>query len=147
MTISPNRPNYSFKTVNGLPEPEAWTKQLATGIAEVLVGERPVFQLMRWVSFDVYREIDRQIQPKNELHAKRSRPFVRSLRIETPNEKVVEATGSFNGEVKGINNLQAEYVAKYGEGNYKPNIPIAYWTFRLMIGLGTLALLFAVYAL
>ena len=64
MTISPNRPNYSFKTVNGLPEPEAWTKQLATGIAEVLVGERPVFQLMRWVSFDVYREIDRQIQPK-----------------------------------------------------------------------------------
>ena len=58
-------------TSEGYPEPEAWTKQLATGIAEVLVGERPVFQLMRWVSFDVYREIDRQIQPKNELHAKR----------------------------------------------------------------------------
>ena len=101
MTISPNKPNYLYKTINGLPEPEAWTKQLATGIAEVLVGERPVFQLMRWVSFDVYREIDRQIQPKNELHAKRSRPFVRSLRIETTSEKVVEATAVIQKGIRG----------------------------------------------
>ena len=92
MTISPNKPNYLYKVVNGLPEPEAWTKQLATGIAEVLIGERPVFQLMRWVSFDVYREINKQIKLKNDLHAKRSRPFVRSLRIETTSEKIVEAT-------------------------------------------------------
>jgi len=63
-----------------------------TGIAEVLIGERPVFQLMRWVSFDVYREIDRQIQPKTQLHATRARPFVRSLRIDTTSEKIVEAT-------------------------------------------------------
>jgi len=73
-----------------------------------------------------------------------SRPV---FQIDVPNVTSFMATGSFNGEVKGINNLQAEYVAKYGEGNYKPNIPIAYWTFRLMIGLGTLAFLFAVYAL
>ena len=92
MSISPNKPNYSYKTINGLPEPEAWTKQLVTGIAEVLIGERPVFQLMRWVSFDVYREIDRQIQPKTQLHATRARPFVRSLRIDATSEKVVEAT-------------------------------------------------------
>ena len=72
-----------------------------------------------------------------------SRPV---FQIDVPNVTSFMATGSFNGEVKGINNLQAEYVAKYGEGNYKPNIPIAYWTFRLMIGLGTLALLFAAYA-
>ena len=92
MSISPNKPNYSYKTINGLPEPEAWTKQLVTGIAEVLIGERPVFQLMLWVSFDVYREIDRQIQPKTQLHATRARPFVRSLRIDATSEKVVEAT-------------------------------------------------------
>ena len=47
---------------------------------------------MRWVSFDVYREINKQIKLKNDLHAKRSRPFVRSLRIETTSEKIVEAT-------------------------------------------------------
>lgn len=92
MSISPNKPNYSLKIINGLPEPEIWTKQLATGIAEVLIGERPLFQLMRWVSFDVYREIDRQVQVKSDLHAIRSRPFVRSLRIESTSAKVIEAT-------------------------------------------------------
>lgn len=101
MTISPNRPNYSYITKKGLPEPEAWTKQLATGIAEVLIGERPVFQLMRWVTFDVYREIDRQIQLNPNLHAKRSRPFVRSLRIENTSDKVVEATAVIQKGLRG----------------------------------------------
>ena len=32
-------------------------------------------------------------------------------------------------------------------GDYKPNIPVAYWGFRIMIGLGGLAFLFAIYAL
>jgi hypothetical protein len=111
MSITPNKPNYGFKTIKGLPEPEAWTKQLATGIAEVLIGERPVFQLMRWVSFDVYREIDRQVQPKLELHAKRARPFVRCLRIENTSEKIIEATAliqkGFRGRGMGLR-LEAE---------------------------------------
>ncbi|GIH04104.1 cytochrome ubiquinol oxidase subunit I [Rhizocola hellebori] len=56
-------------------------------------------------------------------------------------------TGSFDGEVKGINDLQAEYVSKYGEGDYRPIIPVTYWTFRLMIGFGMLAALIALWAL
>jgi cytochrome d ubiquinol oxidase subunit I len=46
------------------------------------------------------------------------------------------ATGHFGGEVKGINSLQQAYEQLYGPGSYKPNIPLAYWTFRLMIGVG-----------
>ncbi len=46
------------------------------------------------------------------------------------------ATGSFNGEVQGINNVQAEYQQKFGPGDYKPNIPVTYWSFRLMMGFG-----------
>jgi cytochrome d ubiquinol oxidase subunit I len=46
------------------------------------------------------------------------------------------ATGHFGGEVKGINSLQEAYEQLYGPGSYKPNIPLAYWTFRLMIGVG-----------
>ncbi|NUR94066.1 MAG: cytochrome ubiquinol oxidase subunit I [Kribbellaceae bacterium] len=46
------------------------------------------------------------------------------------------ATGHFGGEVKGINSLQAAYEQLYGPGSYKPNIPLTYWTFRLMIGVG-----------
>ncbi len=101
MSITPNKPNIGFKTINGLPEPEAWTKQLVTGIAEVLIGERPVFQLMRWVSFDVYREIDRHVQPKLILHAKRARPFVRCLRIENTSEKIIEATAVIQKGIRG----------------------------------------------
>jgi cytochrome d ubiquinol oxidase subunit I len=58
------------------------------------------------------------------------------------------ATGSFDGEVLGINELREQYAAEYGQdpgaayytaGDYVPNIPVTYWTFRLMIGLGMAA--------
>ena len=57
-------------------------------------------------------------------------------------------TGSFDGKVQGINDLREEYQATYGEdpgaayytpGDYTPVIPITYWTFRFMIGMGLLA--------
>ncbi len=57
------------------------------------------------------------------------------------------ATGSFNGKVDGINQVQAQEVAKFGAGNYRPNIPITYWSFRLMIGFGMLAALVSVLGL
>lgn len=56
------------------------------------------------------------------------------------------ATGHFDGSVQGINDLKAEYAQRYGTGNpltvdatYTPNIPLSYWSFRLMIGVGVLA--------
>jgi cytochrome d ubiquinol oxidase subunit I len=57
------------------------------------------------------------------------------------------ATGSLDGEVEGINNLQAEYEQTYGPGDYRPNVPVTYWSFRLMIGFGALAMLVALAAL
>jgi cytochrome d ubiquinol oxidase subunit I len=67
--------------------------------------------------------------------------------IEIPGVLSFLATGSFEGKVQGINDLQAEYTAKYGPGNYKPIIPVTYWTFRLMIAFGMLAALIALWAL
>jgi hypothetical protein len=75
----------------GLPEPKAWTKQLVTGIAEVLIGERPIFQLMRWVSFDVYLEIDKNIRQRNLKNNQRVRPLIRSVHIDQTSENVVQA--------------------------------------------------------
>jgi cytochrome d ubiquinol oxidase subunit I len=55
------------------------------------------------------------------------------------------ATGTTDGEVQGINDLREKYVATYGQdpgekyyspGEYTPVIPLTYWSFRLMIGLG-----------
>ena len=57
------------------------------------------------------------------------------------------ATGSPTGEVEGINNLQSQYQLTYGEGDYRPYVPVTYWSFRLMIGFGGLAMLVAVAAL
>ena len=57
------------------------------------------------------------------------------------------ATGSFNGKVDGINDISAQYQAMYGPGSYTPIIPITYWTFRLMIGVGMLAALGALWSL
>jgi len=42
----------------------------------------------------------------------------------------------FNAEVKGINDLNEEYRAKYGPGEYAPIVAVAYWTWRAMIGAG-----------
>jgi cytochrome d ubiquinol oxidase subunit I len=57
------------------------------------------------------------------------------------------ATGDPNGTVEGINNLQAQYEAQFGPGDWTPNIPVAFWSFRLMIGAGALAALAAVWLL
>jgi cytochrome d ubiquinol oxidase subunit I len=46
------------------------------------------------------------------------------------------ATGSPAGEVQGINDLQRRFADEFGPGDYTPDIPVLYWAFRLMIGLG-----------
>lgn len=67
--------------------------------------------------------------------------------IEVPGLTSFMATGSFDGNVQGINDLQAQYEQTYGPGNYVPYVPVTYWGFRLMIGLGLIAALWALWAL
>jgi cytochrome d ubiquinol oxidase subunit I len=57
------------------------------------------------------------------------------------------ATGRLNGTVEGINDIQAAEQARYGPGDYRPNIPVSYWSFRLMIGLGFLMMLLSLIGL
>jgi cytochrome d ubiquinol oxidase subunit I len=67
--------------------------------------------------------------------------------IEVPGLTSYLGTGSFDGTVQGINDLQAQYEQTYGPGNYAPYVPVSYWGFRLMIGLGLIAALWALWAL
>ncbi|MBU6213755.1 MAG: cytochrome ubiquinol oxidase subunit I [Actinomycetales bacterium] len=69
------------------------------------------------------------------------------FQIGVPDLLSIISTGKPTGTVEGVNNLQAAYEKKYGIGDYKPNIPVAYWSFRLMIGFGALAGLYALWAL
>ncbi len=63
--------------------------------------------------------------------------------IRIPNALSLLAYNRLEGEVKGINDLQAEYEAQYGPGDYSPSIFTAYWTFRIMVGAGFLMLAIA----
>ncbi len=59
--------------------------------------------------------------------------------IEIPGLLSILAKGSPTATVQGIDDLQAQYAAQYGPGSYVPMIPVAFWSFRLMIGAGMLA--------
>ena len=67
--------------------------------------------------------------------------------IKIPNLLSFLATGTWDGKVEGINDLRATYEKEFGQdpgaayytaGDYVPNIPVTYWTFRFMIGVGLL---------
>ena len=73
-----------------------------------------------------------------------SRPV---FQIDIPSVLSFLATGDFNSTVEGVNNLEAKYDAQYGPGDYTPNIPLAYWSFRLMIGFGAIAFFLAIFTL
>jgi cytochrome d ubiquinol oxidase subunit I len=53
---------------------------------------------------------------------------------------------NFTGEVKGLKDLQAEAVAQYGQGNYIPPVTLNFWSFRIMVGAGSLMVLLALLA-
>ncbi len=64
-------------------------------------------------------------------------------------------TGTFDGEIQGINPLRAEMQAQYLADertrdlvtSYTPPIPATYWTFRLMMGLGFVGIAISLLAL
>ncbi|WP_432565509.1 cytochrome ubiquinol oxidase subunit I [Kineococcus sp. SYSU DK003] len=59
--------------------------------------------------------------------------------IEVPGFLSFLAKGSFTAEVLGLKDLQDSYAAQFGAGDYVPWIPVAFWSFRLMIGVGMFA--------
>ncbi len=67
--------------------------------------------------------------------------------IEIPDLLSILATNHVDGEVQGMNNLQAQYVKEYGPGNYVPNVFIQYWGMRVMAYLAALIALFALWGL
>ncbi len=52
-------------------------------------------------------------------------------------------TGSFNGKIEGLNQLQAQEQQRYGPGDYMPSIELIYWSMRIMAVLGVVMFLLA----
>jgi len=139
---------------------ETFRRAVRTGAAVMLIGGLGVA-----VTGDISGKIMTEVQPMKMAAAEglydtaTSAPFsvltIGSLNgehhraiIEIPGLLSFLGTGSFNGEIQGINDLRAEYKATYGTdpgaayyspGDYTPVIPVTYWSFRFMIGVGLLA--------
>src|SRR3984885_10991759 len=48
-----------------------------------------------------------------------------------------------NVTLQGVRDIQQDYQAKYGPNDYRPNLFVTYWSFRMMIGLMAIPVLFA----
>ncbi len=67
-----------------------------------------------------------------------------TMELQIPGALSFLAYNSFNGEVKGINDIQSTYEKKYGPGNYIPPVTPVFWSFRVMVLSGMWLLLMAV---
>ncbi|MDR1427948.1 MAG: Rv3235 family protein [Bifidobacteriaceae bacterium] len=77
------------------PDPIRWAAKLAISAAQASRGLRPVSQLHRWVSQDVFEAIRANAQRSSRLNRshtpKRTHLHVRRIRISEPAQGVVEA--------------------------------------------------------
>jgi cytochrome bd ubiquinol oxidase subunit I len=61
--------------------------------------------------------------------------------VQIPHLLSLLATDSWDGEVQGMNELQASEEAQYGQGNYIPIVRATYWSMRIMAYAGSLVFL------
>jgi cytochrome bd ubiquinol oxidase subunit I len=69
------------------------------------------------------------------------------FQIRVPHVLSMIADLSWNGQVRGIDNVQAAESSKYGPGSYIPVIWLTYWSFRAMVGAGILMILLSAWAI
>jgi cytochrome d ubiquinol oxidase subunit I len=67
--------------------------------------------------------------------------------IQVPHLLSLLATNSWDGQVQGLDELQAQYSAQYGPGDYVPNVFVQYWSMRVMAYLGSLLVLLGLWGL
>jgi cytochrome d ubiquinol oxidase subunit I len=70
-----------------------------------------------------------------------------SAEVQIPTALSILAYNKLHGSVKGMNQLNEEYQAKYGPGDYIPPVRTTFWSFRIMVGAGTLMILLALYGI
>jgi Family of unknown function (DUF6459) len=80
-----------------LPEPTPWGGRLVQGILEVLSGVRPISQLVRWTTADVYDSILTRAQHRSQIMSElrqvgpqRFAEVVRSVHVSEPTDGIAE---------------------------------------------------------
>ncbi len=72
-----------------LPDPQAWAGRMVQAVIEVLSGVRPLAQLVRWTSPDVYAALQRRSARTRPQPGRRA--IVRSVHVSEPADGVAEA--------------------------------------------------------
>lgn len=111
-------------------------------IGKVMTEQQPMKMAAAEALYDTTESAPFSILTVGTLDGSRS-----VFQIDIPTMLSFLATGDFGATVKGVNDLEAEYDQTYGPGDYTPNIPLAYWSFRLMIGFGAIAFFLAIFTL
>ncbi len=57
------------------------------------------------------------------------------------------ATDTWDAEIPGVLDVQADFDEQFGPGDYRPNLIVTYWSFRAMIGIGMVSVIGAAAAL
>ena len=65
--------------------------------------------------------------------------------LQVPHLLSLLGTGSWNGKVVGLDELQSQDVQKYGSGNYVPDVFVQYWSMRVMAYAGSLVSLLSLW--
>lgn len=75
-----------------LPEPKPWAGRFVQAIVEVTSGARPIGQLVRWTSTDVYESVYRRIAHRSATQRmpRRTGAIVRSIHLDEPVDGVAE---------------------------------------------------------
>lgn len=68
-----------------------------------------------------------------------------SFEIKIPYALSFLSYSKFSGEVRGMNELQAEYEQTYGPGDYIPPVRTTFWSFRVMVAAGSLMIVLTLY--
>lgn len=87
----------SFSRVTELADHEvrAWAARFSQGVVEALGGHRPVTQLLRWTSPQIYHDLERrarQVRQAADLGTRSVRAQVRSVHVCRPAPDVAEVS-------------------------------------------------------
>lgn len=76
-----------------------------------------------------------------------SNPEGLNRNVEIPTLLSFISTGYPRGEIQGVNDINREYRARYGPGEYGPVVAVAYWSWRAMLGIGFFVVVFGAFGL
>ncbi len=107
-------------------------------LGQVMVEAQPMKMASAEALWDTEQPASFSLFAVGDKHNSRN-----SINVTIPGALSLLSCNNFDCEVKGINDLQAEMVAKHGPGDYIPNLFVTYWGFRLMVGAGMLMILIA----